>query len=346
MKRADVFSEIAFCATVCMLLLVSSPSMSAAQRHPALSPLMRELEKSLSYARGPRPQNGKWPRTITYDYRTYDFRENIFRDEKKTVLLAAKPTRIIPHSAGIAEILWAICPRQRLVAFNEISADPEYSFIADQIRNTGRVFTSLQTEQVLGYRPDLVFTVFYSDAAFKKKLKQAGIPCLDLGYFGSISSIKKQVLLLGSIIGEESNAHALVRTMDSAIRQLRKELPQDKKQQRVLYYDTGGYIPGRTSGFASICDIIQVINIGTEQGIRSWAQIDYETLLKWDPDVIIVPAGSHLKETLTTSRILSHARAIQRGKVYDVPRRYLAASSQYIVLSARLLAGIVYEKSF
>ncbi len=92
--------------------------------------------------------------------------------------------RIIPHAVGVAEILWAICPRERLVAFNEFSADPEFSFIADEVRQRGPIFKSKQTELVIGFQPDLVFTVFYSGADFKEKLRQAKIPCFDLGYFG------------------------------------------------------------------------------------------------------------------------------------------------------------------
>jgi len=230
-----------------------------------------------------------------------------------------------------------------LVAFNEFSADQDSSFIADKVRERGPIFKSKQTELVIGYQPDLVFTVSYSSADFKEKLKQAKIPSFDLGYFGTIDSIKEQILLMGDIIGEESNAQALVKLIETKIRELKSKLPLRDHPIRVLYYDEGGYVPGTSSNFSSICKIIGAVNVGAEQGIKSWSQIDYETLLKWNPDVIIVPSRSKLKELLMSNRVLSHAKAIKSGSVYYIPAVYLRVNSQYMLLSANFLAGIIYR---
>jgi iron complex transport system substrate-binding protein len=305
---------------------------------------MEKLRHELSLVRGTAKAKATWPREIRYVFKVYDFKTDTFRQEVKTFTLKKKPQRIIPHAVGVAEILWAICPRERLIAFNDLSADPDSSFIADRVREQGRIFKSKQTELVIGYQPDLVFTVFYSSADFKEKLKQARIPSFDLGYFGTIESIKEQILLMGDIIGEQGNASALVRLIDRKIRELRAKLPPRAHPLRVLYYDEGGYVPGTSSNFNSICTIIGAVNVGAEQGVKSWSQIDYETVLKWNPDVIIVPGRSKLKELLLSNRMLSHARAIKSGSVHEVPGVYLRASSQYMLLSADYLAGIIYRQ--
>ena len=149
---------------------------------------------------------------------------------------------------------------------------------------------------------------------------------------------------MGKIIGEEGNAQALVNLIDTKIAELKSKIPRGNKPVRVLYYDEGGYIPGRSSNFNSICKIIGAINVGAEQGIKSWSQIDYETLLKWNPDVIIVPRGSNLKELLMSNKVLSYAQAIKKGNVYYIPGVYLRVDSQYMLLSANLLAGIIYAQ--
>lgn len=303
------------------------------------------LKKELSYVRGEESSNERWPRIIKYINTIYDYKTERITQEEKTFKIEKKPLRIIPHAVGVAEILWAICPRERIIAFNEFSADPEFSFIAEEVKKEGNIFKSKQTELVIGYKPDLVFTVFYSDPAFKEKLKQAKIPCFDLGYFGTIESIKDQILLIGKVIGEEGNARALVKVMNERIQELRKRIPKVKTIPRILYYDEGGYIPGRSSNFNSICEMIKVVNVGAEKGIKSWSQIDYETLLKWNPDIILVPEGSNLKELLTKNKILSHARAIRENRVYYIPGVYLRVDSQYMILSANLIAGIVYGRT-
>lgn len=309
---------------------------------PPLNP--DRLKSDLSLVRGQSKKEGKWPRKIRYTFKVYDFKTDSFRQESRTFQLNRKPVRIIPHAVGVAEILWAICPRERLVAFNDISADPESSFIADSMRGRS-IFRTKETELVIGQRPDLVFTVFYSSADFKEKLRQARIPSFDLGYFGTIESIKEQILLVGDIVGEEGNARALVRLMDARIAEMRKRLPRRSHPLRVLYYDEGGYIPGASSNFDSICRMIGVVNVGSEQGVRSWSQIDHETLLKWNPEVILVPNGSKLKEMLMTNRLLSHSRAVKSGSIYYVPGVYLRVASQYMLLSADYLAGVIYRQS-
>lgn len=334
--------------TICALAfcLINATAFSdAAGSQGAVPPLdMNRLRSDLSLVRGKPKATAMWPRQIRYAFDVYDFKTDRFRRETRIFHVLRKPMRIIPHAVGIAEILWAICPRERLVAFNELSTDPDSSFIADKVRERGTIFTSRQTELVIGYRPDLVFTVFYSGVDFKEKLRQAKIPTFDLGYFGTIESLKEQILLVGEIIGEEGNATSLVRLMDARIRELKAKLPPRVRPIRVLYYDEGGYVPGISSNFTSICNIIGAVNVGAEQGIKSWSQIDHETLLKWNPDVIIVPGRSRLKEMLMSNRVLSHARAIKSGSVHDVPGLYLRVASQYMLLSADLLAGIIYRQ--
>jgi len=319
-------------------------SSAAGNDQLSVPPLdMERLRSELSFVRGTAKVERTWPREIRYTFKVYDFKTDAFQQEAKTFVIKKKPLRIIPHAVGVAEILWSICPRERLVAFNEFSADQDSSFIADKVRERGPIFKSKQTELVIGYQPDLVFTVSYSSADFKEKLKQAKIPSFDLGYFGTIDSIKEQILLMGDIIGEESNAQALVKLIETKIRELKNKLPLRDHPIRVLYYDEGGYVPGTSSNFSSICKIIGAVNVGAEQGIKSWSQIDYETLLKWNPDVIIVPSRSKLKELLMSNRVLSHAQAIKSGSVYYIPPVYLRVNSQYLLLSANFLAGIIYR---
>ncbi len=284
---------------------------------------MEGLKKALSYARGETTKEQGWPRTIDYTYRIHDFRTDTFQEEKRAFEIKQRPIRIVPHAVGVAEILWAICPRERLIAFNDLSADPEFCVLAEEIQERDRIFKTRQTELIIAYEPDLVFTVFYSGAEFKEKLKQAKIPYFDLGYFGTIESIRSQTLLLGRIIGEEGNAEALVELMEAKTRELNSRIPEDRSGVRVLYYDEGGYVPGRSSNFNSICEIIRAVNVGGEQGVKSWSQIDYETLLKWDPEIILVPEGSGLKEQVQSNQMLAYAGAVKEGKVFAVPGIYL-----------------------
>ncbi len=318
------------------------PPGTAAENARGLGEDLASLKKTLSFVRGKEKAEGGWPRTIDYDHKVYRFSTDSFQEDKRTFTIQAKPVRIIPHAVGVAEILWAICPRERIVGFIEFCADPSFCLLAGPLKEKGNIIRQTQTERIIGLKPDLVFTVSYSDATFKKKLSMANIPVFDLGYFGTVESIEQQTLLIGRIIGEEENAAALVKLVKEKIRKLQAGIPSKTRRPRVLYYDRRGYVPGRRTNFHSICEVIRVVNVGAEKGVKSWSQIDHETLLRWDPDIIVVPENRELEARLMENPVFRQSRAVKQGRLLAIPGVYMAVNSQYMILSAYKLAGLVY----
>ncbi len=334
-----------------ILLLFSGAARVAAESWvmPATPLPMDKLFQELCYVRSServRPKAGHWPRDIEYQRRVIDYRNDSFKVESNTFRLAQPPQKIIPHAVGITEILWAICPRERLLMFNTVAADPRFSMIADELAATGKIFSPKESELIIAAQPDLVLTVIFSDAVFKQRLKQAGIPTLDLGSPDSLASVVKEIELLGEILDESGNAEALLQIISRKQALLRAALPKRNKPLRLLYYDMGGYIPGKSSNFTSLCKMVGAVNVGAEQGINSWRQVDHETLLKWDPDVIIVPLENNLTENLKKDPLLRYCRALQDDNLLQIPGLYLRTNSQFLLLSANLLAGIIYPDSY
>jgi iron complex transport system substrate-binding protein len=344
MKTKVLVALLALAACTAALHALSEPAAWAQGLRLSCPIDPDALKERLSFARGEAQEVEPWPRLIRYTGREFDFRTATFKEQTRSFLVRRKPSRILAHSVGVTEILWAICPRERIVAFSELAADPSFSFIASSVRERGPLANLQDAELVIGCRPDLVFTVFYSSADVKKKLAQARVTFLDLGYFGTVDSLREQILLIGEAIGEEGNAQALVRVMDEAIDEIRRARPGGRRPPRVLYLDANGYVPGKTTNFSSICEIIGAVNVSEEQGVTSWAQIDYETILKWDPDFILFSTGSGLGRRIASDRLLAHARAVKEGNIHPIAGVYICADSQFLVLSANALAGIVYGK--
>ena len=328
------------------LSLIATLEAGAEWEMPATPLPMEQLFEGLSYVRCDSWVEGEWPRQISFSHRVYDYRSEIFNVETKTVNLASAPVRIIPHAVGVSEILWAICPRQRLLMFNEVAADPRFSVIADAVVGSGRVFNYKESELVIAAQPDMVFTVAFSDAVFKQRLRRAGIATLDLGSQDSFESIIEEIKILGQVLGESGNAEALLDIIAEKRALLQAALPLRKRSLRLLYYDIGGYIPGVASNFTSLCELVGAVNVGAEQGIKSWKQVDHETLLKWDPEIIIVPLESKLEQRLKADPLLRHARAVKDDRILTIPGLYLRINSQFLLLGANLLAGIVYPNEF
>jgi iron complex transport system substrate-binding protein len=292
------------------------------------------------------PSPGQFPRTVEYRYLAYDIARDSLREEIRSVTIPRRPERIIPQAIGITEILWAISSRERILAVHESSKDRRFSFIAGLVPDNLPTYGTQDAEIVIGFRPDMVLTTYYSDENFLHQLKMAQVPMVQLGFFGDLASIEEQILLIGRLIGEERNARRLTAVMDEKIKAIQAYAArrQGEKPLTVLFYDNMGYVAGENSTFDSMCQLLGVVNIAAARGIQYFKQVDYETLLKWDPDVIIVPEESTFDQQLYSERILASAKAVKNRNIRKIPSVYLLSASQYLVASTNYLAGLLYEK--
>jgi iron complex transport system substrate-binding protein len=306
---------------------------------------MTGLLRSLGDARTPSPES-EFPKTVAYPYTEWNMLEGTLKRTSKEVRLPQKPRRIIPHAVGLTEILWAIAPREHIAAVHQSCLNPEYSFVAGDAASFPNTYASEDAEVVIGLRPDLILTTYYSSEEFKNRLRLSAVPFVEIGFFGDIQSIQEQVESLGRIIGEEPAARRLVTTMATNIAAIQEfaRVRGDGKKLRVIYYGQQGYVAGEKSTFDSLCGLLGVVNIPAAEGIRFFKQIDYETLLKWDPDIIIVPENSGLEQELLGQKILRTAKAVQTRNVKSIPNVYLMASSQFAVASLNYLGGLFYGK--
>lgn len=307
---------------------------------------MDELLEALLDAHRPELDNSRYPRTIEYRHLRWNMLDDSLSSEQKTLTVARQPQRIIPHSVGLTEVLWAITPQERIVSVHESCRNPNFSFLASVLPDSLQVYKSEDAELVIGLRPDLVLTTYYSSAAFKNRLKLSRIPFVEIGFFGDIPSIKEQIQFLGELVGAEASARQLLATIDQSVATIQSVVKQrlSGRTPRVLYYDQMGFVAGEHSTFDALCQTLGIENVAAQNGIRFFKQVSYETVLKWDPDIIIVPKDSGLDEQLLKQPILALAKAVRTENIRTIPGEYLMASSQFIVASLNYLGGLLYDK--
>lgn len=339
--------------SVLLTMLLCNGSM-ASENAPGARKFPLEMDAlmgALSDARKSAPATVKsYPRTVSYRFMRYDFVSDQKHEEKREITLPSQPQRIIPHATGLTEILWAIVPHERLLAVHKSCKDRQYSFLAPLLPADLPTYGSDDAEIVIGYRPDLVMASFFSNENFLHQLDTAQVPMAQFGFFDDLGAIKDQILLAGRLTGEEVSAQRLVAVMTEKLRDIQAVVRQRQKDAgkppTVLYYDNMAYVAGSGTTFDSMCQALGVTNIATAKGIRNFKQIDYETLLQWNPDVIIVPEESTFDSQLYSEQILTTSRAVRQKKIRKMPTVYLLSSSQYLVASINYLAGLLYESSF
>jgi iron complex transport system substrate-binding protein len=307
---------------------------------------MDELLCALGSAHQPESAEVKYPRKLEYNHQRWNMLDDSLNNEKTTIILDHQPQRIIPNTVGLTEVLWAIVPHERIIAVHESCLNPDYSFLADLLPNSLPTYGSEDAEVVIGFRPDLILTTYYSSAAFKKRLSLSHINFVEIGFFGDIASIKKQIRFVGELVGTQASATQLLTTMEQSVATIQRVVKErlDGRPLRVLFYDRMGFVAGKHSTFDSLCSTLGIENVASNHGINFFKQISYETVLKWNPDIIIVPDDSDLERSLLDQPILATAKAVVNKNIHTIPRAYLMASSQFAVASLNYLGGILYEK--
>lgn len=335
--------------TVLWLLIMLSvlPSMSQAQTITPNFPLdMEKLLDSLSDAHQPEQNDDHYPLTIDYCFQRWDVVDDILTTEQSTLTVEHQPLRIIPHAIGLTEVLWAITPHERIISVHKSCRNPSYSFLANKLPQSLPTYSSEDAEIVIGLSPDLVLTTYYSSATFKNRLALSHIPFVEIGFFDDFTSIENQIRFIGKLTGVEASAKQLVATMQQSVAAIKKVVKQrlEGRSLRVLYYDHMGFVMGEHTTFDSLCRTLEIENVAAQNGIKFSKQVSYETLLQWDPDIIIVPEDSGLDTQLLDQPILATAQAVRNKNIRTIPSVYLMASSQYLVASLNYLGGILHEE--
>ncbi|MCD6526829.1 MAG: ABC transporter substrate-binding protein [Desulfuromonas sp.] len=340
-------------AGICLLFVLLSVLLSAAPlsaqekaTEPDFPLDMEQLLVALSDAQRPELDDNRYPRLLEYHHQRWNVLDDSLTSEEVTLSVEQQPQRIIPHAVGLTEVLWAITPHERIISVHETCRNPDYSFLAGQLPDSLPTYGSEDAELVIGFCPDLVLTTYYSSASFKNRLTLSHIPFVEMGFFGDIASIEQQICFLGELVGAEASARQLLTTMQQSVASIRHVVKQRLagRTLRVLYYDRMGFVAGEHSTFDSLCRILGIENVATQNDIKFFKQVGYETVLKWDPDIIIVPEDSGLDQRLLGQPILATSKAIRNRNIRTIPGVYLMASSQFVVASLNYLGGILYEK--
>lgn len=268
------------------------------------------------------------------------------RDAKgETLSLPREPQRIVSQTLGTDEILLAICPQERVVALSDLAEDGNYSNAVEQARQIpGR--TTEGPEQILQFKPDLIFVASYSRAETVELLKASGAPVFRFANFDSIADIKSNIRTIGYATGTDAAAEKLIRQMDEALTAVRARIPKNKSPVRVMSYDKLGYTAGSNTIFDDVVRATGAVNVSAEQGIKAFAKIDSEKILEWQPDFLIMGANrgkeKSVRDRLLEDPAVAASAAGRAGRIVVIDNRRFLTVSQHVVGFVEDLANGIY----
>jgi iron complex transport system substrate-binding protein len=257
---------------------------------------------------------------------------------------ASPPQRIASLSLASDEILLDILPkcggRQRLIALSTFADDPDSSSVVDSAKSVkARVHS--EPESLFSLKPDLIIAASFNRPELIQMIQSKKIPLLVLAHFSSANDIADHIRDIGAATVCDNEARALIdsfwkqvtpqaapmmaKTTAAKISVAKTSLPIDKKRSedrdapkkrlRVINYSPDLTIMGQDTLFEDLVIRAGGINVGSELGLRHWPRIDAETLLRAQPDKIVVLGADTLKmrATIKSDPAWGRLNAVMKG---------------------------------
>lgn len=268
------------------------------------------------------------------------------RDAKgETLTLERAPQRIVSQTLGADEILLAICQPERVVALSNLAEDGDYSNAVEEARRIpGR--STQGPEQILQFKPDLIFVASYSRAETVELLKASNAPVFRFANFDSISDIKSNIRTVGYATGADAAAENIIRRMDEDLAAIRVLIPKGETPLRVMSYDRLGYTAGSNTIFDDVVRAAGAVNVCAEQGIKGFAKINSEKILEWQPDFLVTGANrgkeKTVRERLLEDPAVATSSAGRAGRIIVIDNRHFLTVSHHVMRFVQDLANGLY----
>jgi iron complex transport system substrate-binding protein len=259
--------------------------------------------------------------------------------------LNAPPRRVVSQTLGTDEILFAICPRDRIAGVSEVALNSTYSFIADEVKASGTK-TIFGPEDILALKPDLVFIASYSRAEMSTLLRAAGAPVYRFSNFDRIEDIANNVRALGYLVGEDAAAERVVADMTQRVTRARARAAVSGRRPRIMSYDGSGYTAGRDTLFDDVIRQAGGVNVSAEHGVKGFGRVSGEQILEWQPDYVVCGAKAG-EEEIVRRRLMdipaiAASTAIKSGRLILIETRRFLTTSHHVVKAVESLVDALH----
>lgn len=234
-------------------------------------------------------------------------------DFGRPINLKAPAKRVVLIGPGEIETMFYLGAGGQLVGRDSYSNYPPAALKVA----VGGDYQGPNIEQCIALRPDLVIVAeeTTNKARFDEWQKKIGVPVAALTGT-NFAALAGDFRKLGAWVGKDAQAEALAKQFEAPV-------PGYTVVYRALIQsgDSPGWIAGRGTLVSDTARRAGYGNIADELGIDHYKQINFESLLAHQPDVIIVPSKKPKAQVLAALRAnaaLSKLACVQKGHVVVV----------------------------
>ncbi|MCS7313158.1 MAG: ABC transporter substrate-binding protein [Acidobacteria bacterium] len=241
---------------------------------------------------------------------------------RSVVVPIGGPQRVVTMNPSIAEMLVWLGMNDRIVAVSEFTDLPE---VQDRPRVGGPMTPN--AEYIVTLRPDLVvLDRNHNPKSLADLLDRVGVPYFVVATQG-IEDVRENLRLLGEVFGCPERAQAWWDRWTVTTQCLDKTAWKRRPRAFFLLWERPVYTVGWGSFILEVLEHAG-LDVVTRAVPRPWPQVDLEAVVRWDPEVLLIPANQYasVRANLEALPAWRSVTAVRAGRVISVPTRILHPS--------------------
>jgi iron complex transport system substrate-binding protein len=249
------------------------------------------------------------------------------------VTVDERPERIVALQPSVAQTLWEIGARDRVVGMpvNEYTAYLNGSDDRTNVVHADDYNTDVET--VVSLEPDVVLAPNVVSNETVDRLRQVGLTVYGFGYGRSLADIYRKTNRTGRLVGECTNATTVVGAMQTRVDRIRRAVA-GRERPRVLYR-SGQYTAGDGTFVHDVIRIAGGRNVAAGAGIDGYRTISDEVVLERDPEWIVHTGDSG---SLSDRAAYANTTAIRRNQTVVLDSNLLSQPAPRVVVPLTRLA--------
>jgi iron complex transport system substrate-binding protein len=251
------------------------------------------------------------------------------------------PKRIVCLTAETVEIVYALGAGDRVVGVPGTAVRPA------EAREKQRVggFTTFRSDKILALTPDLVLAFSDLQKDIVRELIGAGVTVFATNQ-RSFDDVLRTILMIGGLIGKETEARALIQDMRDEVRQVREFSSVWPDRPRVYFEEWDAPL---IAGIRWVSELIEMAG-GTdifpelrERALAAERVVDPAEVVRRDPQIIV---ASWCGKKLDPERIRSRPgwdriSAVKEKRIYELDGADILAPGPSLMAGLRQLHEII-----
>jgi iron complex transport system substrate-binding protein len=267
--------------------------------------------------------------------------------DEVTVSIARPAHRIVSQYWSIDEFVYSILPPQDIVAVSQSAYAEEISNVLQNVQQFKPAIAT-DVERVVALDPDLMFVSREGRADYTSLARSSGVPVYRIETsFETLDQIEQNIRLVGYMTGQDESAAKEAARFHAVIEKAASLRPPGSAKFRILGLG-GRYGYGKKTLFQDIVTKLGGVNVGAENGLVGYDAVNFEQIVRWDPEWIIAGAKTgntrQVLATLMSDPAISLTRAARNGHIVVIDNRVFLPMSPYTSIFVQAIADAIYRR--